>query len=159
MSSVASDLDKLLGSKNIDELEKLEKQINAKLASNEPIDTDYWEHLLKSLLTYKARAKLRKISQSILEARLGRLRKQQAAEAAALSSRLSARLEIAGISTLLQAAKDVQAFGDGERERHLLDPEPLLRLQPEDKKLESYTAAEFDKKIVSSQVHQISPFR
>lgn len=80
VSAVASDLDKLLGPKNLAQLEKLEGQVETKLSSNEPIDTDYWEHLLHSLLTYKARAKLRSISQSILDSRLGSLRKQQSSK-------------------------------------------------------------------------------
>ncbi|KAK3110274.1 hypothetical protein LTR53_015599, partial [Teratosphaeriaceae sp. CCFEE 6253] len=74
LSSVAGDLDKLLGPKSLPELEKLEKQIKTKLASDEPVDTDYWEHLLSSLLTYKAKARLRKVTERIVEARL---RKQQ----------------------------------------------------------------------------------
>ena len=41
--------------KSLEELEKLEKQINAKLASDEAIDTDYWEHTLKTLLLRRTR--------------------------------------------------------------------------------------------------------
>ena len=81
VGAVAADLDKLLGPKSLLELEKLEKQIQTKLSSNEPIDTDYWEHLLNSLLTYMAKAKLRKVSKSIVQSRLDDLRKQQTAEA------------------------------------------------------------------------------
>ncbi|KAK3705896.1 hypothetical protein LTR37_013049 [Vermiconidia calcicola] len=147
VSSVASDLDKLLGPKSFEELEKLEKQIRTKLSSNEPIDTDYWEHLLKSLLTYKAKAKLRKVSRSIVEARLEGLRKQQSAEAQAFRSRLEANLP------------EGQANGDSEQqrqdgqeaERHELDPEPLLRLRAEDKALESVDAKEFARKITEQR--------
>lgn len=89
VSSVAGDLNKILGPKNLEELEKLEKQIASKLASNDPIDTDYWEHLMSSLLTYKAKARLRKVSQAILDSRLASLRRQHAAEAPALTSQLS----------------------------------------------------------------------
>lgn len=142
VTSVASDLDKLLGPKSLDELERLETQIKAKLASNEPIDTDYWEHLLKSLLTYKAKANLRKVSRSIVEARLEGLRKQQAAEAEAWKARLDASLP------------DEMAGGEGantedgrDSERHALDPEPLLRMRPEDKTLESMDANGFVLKV------------
>ena len=145
--SVATDLDKLLGPKSLDELEKLEKQINTKLSSNEPIDTDYWEHLLKSLLTYKAKAKLRKVSHSILEARLEGLRDQQAAQALALQSRLRARLpgdQTNGVLT--PTNRDEQA-----EEKHDFDPEPLLRLRQENKALESMTEEEFARKITEDR--------
>ncbi len=46
---MASDIDKILGPKSFEQLEALEKQIQAKLRSDEPIDTDYWEQLLRSL--------------------------------------------------------------------------------------------------------------
>jgi hypothetical protein len=76
VNSVASDIDKILEPKTYEQLEALEKQIRAKLRSDEPIDTDYWEELLKSLLVWKAKAKLRKIYKSITEARVHLLRQQ-----------------------------------------------------------------------------------
>lgn len=151
VSSVAGNIDKLLAPKSLAHLQKLEGQIRTKLASNEPIDTDYWEHLLQSLLIYKAKANLRKISQSILESRLGGLRKQQAAEADALRTRLDARLRAA-----LQADEQLPpnagapATGNGD-ERHSLDPEPLLRLRPEDKTLESFSANEYAQSLVAER--------
>jgi hypothetical protein len=75
VNSVASDIDNILGPKTYEQLEALEKQIKAKLKSNEPIDTDYWEALLKSLRVWKARAKLRKVYESIKEARAELLKK------------------------------------------------------------------------------------
>jgi hypothetical protein len=68
---VAAGVHKVMESKSLDELEKLEKQINTKLSSNEAIDTDYWEHTLKTLLTYKARARLRRVSQAVADSRDG----------------------------------------------------------------------------------------
>lgn len=84
VNSVASDIDKILEPKTYEQLEALEKQIRAKLRSDEPIDTDYWEELLKSLLVWKAKAKLNKICRSIADARLQLLRQQnpELAEAA-----------------------------------------------------------------------------
>ncbi|KAI0547102.1 mid region of cactin-domain-containing protein [Xylaria curta] len=70
VSSVTSDVDKILGPKNIEQLEKLEGQIQAKLRSDEVMDTDYWEQLLKSLQVYKAKAKLKKIYDTIRANRL-----------------------------------------------------------------------------------------
>ncbi|KAK4543347.1 hypothetical protein LTR36_005706 [Oleoguttula mirabilis] len=145
VSSVAGDLDKLLGPKSLEELEKLEKQIKAKLASNEPIDTDYWEHLLRSLLTYKARAKLRRVSQAVVGSRVEGLRKQQAEEAVALKARLDSSLQQRQASGVDGAGQDqAKAISDA---RHPLDPEPLLRLRPEDKSLDSITEKAFAEKL------------
>src|ERR1700753_1744089 len=89
VSSVASDVDRMFSTKSYQELEKLEKQIRGKLDSNEDIDVDYWEHLLRSLLVWKAKAKLRKVSQEIVQSRLRNLRKNQQVEAESVKSKLS----------------------------------------------------------------------
>jgi hypothetical protein len=152
VSSVSGNIDKLLAPKTLAELQKLEGQIRTKLASNDPIDTDYWEHLLQSLLIYKARANLRRVTQSILESRLGGLRKQQVAEADALKSRLEAKLRVAaqavdGSSSALEGS----VANISHDERHALDPEPLLRLRPEDKTLESSTEKEFAQSLIDDR--------
>lgn len=53
--AVESEITALLSGKSYDHLATLQKQIQAKLASGEPIDTDYWEGLLKRLLVWKAK--------------------------------------------------------------------------------------------------------
>lgn len=45
----------LLSGKSYEELASLQRQIQDKLTSGEPVDTDYWEALLKKLLVYKAK--------------------------------------------------------------------------------------------------------
>jgi Cactus-binding C-terminus of cactin protein/Conserved mid region of cactin len=82
VSSVSTDIDRLLSPKSFEDLEGLETQINRKLNSNEPIDTDYWEQLLKSLLVWKAKAKLKKLYQSVLNMRESELKQQSDADAA-----------------------------------------------------------------------------
>jgi Cactus-binding C-terminus of cactin protein/Conserved mid region of cactin len=81
LSSVSSDINRLLSPKTFEELEALEMQINRKLESNEPVDTDYWEQLLKSLLVWKAKAKLRKVYQAVLDSRLSASKNQTGVEA------------------------------------------------------------------------------
>jgi hypothetical protein len=152
VSSVSGNIDKLLAPKTLPELQKLEGQIRTKLASNDPIDTDYWEHLLQSLLIYKARANLRRVTQSIMESRLGGLRKQQVAEADALKSRLEAKLRVVaqageGNSSVLQG----NVANANLDERHALDPEPLLRLRPEDKTLQSSSEKGFTQSLVEDR--------
>lgn len=86
VSSVSSDVDRILGPKTFEQLESLERQIKAKLQSDEQIDTDYWQGLLRNLLVYKAKAKLKKICEAIKDSRIEQFRLLNPAKAAALSS-------------------------------------------------------------------------
>ncbi|KAM4058671.1 cactin domain-containing protein [Hirsutella rhossiliensis] len=69
LHSVAEDIDRILSPKTYDQLEALEKQIRAKLRSNENIDADYWEQLLCKLFVCKSKATLTRIFQAASEAR------------------------------------------------------------------------------------------
>ncbi|KAF4461474.1 hypothetical protein FALBO_11725 [Fusarium albosuccineum] len=84
VSSVSDDIDKILAPKTYDQLEALEKQIKAKLQSNEDIDTDYWEQLLRSLRVWKARAKLSQVYESIKKSRFDQLKDHDPAKVKSL---------------------------------------------------------------------------
>jgi len=56
-AAVEADITALLSGKSYDHLVILQKHIQAKLASGEPVDIDYWEGLLKKLLVWKAKVK------------------------------------------------------------------------------------------------------
>lgn len=138
VGSVASDVDKLLSPKSYEELETLEKQIRLKLQSDEPLDFDYWDHLLRSLLLWKARAKLKKFYQSVLDNRLETLRKKHQEDAARarvkmlqlLSPNKSSHnqsLEQDTINSSLVTQQPVFPYS------HLDDPEPFLKLDPKEK--------------------------
>ncbi|CAI4218473.1 unnamed protein product [Parascedosporium putredinis] len=86
IASVADDIDKILSPKTYEQLETLEGQIKTKLNSNEDIDTDYWEQLLKRLNVWKSRAQVRKIYQDIKSARVEQLKKTNPDLAAALEA-------------------------------------------------------------------------
>ncbi|KAK0664996.1 Uncharacterized protein DIS24_g223 [Lasiodiplodia hormozganensis] len=139
VSSVAGDVDRLLSPKSLEELEALERQIRRKLDSNEPIDVDYWEHLLKSLLVWKAKAKLRRLSQTIINSRLQGLRKQQEQEALVVQDKL--RGILGSSSTSQSSVAYTQA----------MDPEPFLKLRSEDKALESVDEKAFLDKIAEDR--------
>lgn len=124
VSSVAADVDKLLGPKTYEQLEALEKQIRSKLRSNEDIDVDYWEQLLKSLLIWKAKAKLKKVYQSVLDSRLDVLRKQQQDDAQAVCTKLQSIITTAGAGVPGAGAIPYS---------QVYDPEPLLKLGTEHK--------------------------
>lgn len=85
VGAVSDDVDRILSPKSYEQLEALEKQIKAKLESDEDIDTDYWEHLLESLLVWKARAKLKRVYKAIRDAKIEVLREKNPEKAAALA--------------------------------------------------------------------------
>lgn len=157
VSSVAPDVDKLLGPKTYEQLEALEKQIRNKLKSNEPIDVDYWEQLLRSLLVWKAKAKLKKVTQSVIDSLTEKLRAEQQVEAQLVSKNFQDLL--AGPTPVVEegsdAMNDVQskmvirqpALPYSER----YDPDSLLKLRPEDKSHEIIDESVFLQKVVADQ--------
>lgn len=80
-AAVKAEITRLLSGKTHDQLVQLQGQVQAKLASGEVIDVDYWEGLLKELVVQKAKAKLRDMHEVVLNNRLEQLRKKQRDEA------------------------------------------------------------------------------
>lgn len=131
LTSVAADINRLLSPKSYEQLQTLEVQVKKKLESNEPIDTDYWEELLRSLGVWKARAKLKKVYQAVIEERVRGLREQQSEEAE------SVRAKLALLAPAVEPGlDDKQAETVDSKEFKGLDPDPLLQIRPEDKVLE-----------------------
>jgi hypothetical protein len=151
MSSVTPEIDRLLGPKTHEQLEALEKQVKAKLRSNDDIDVDYWENLLKSLSIYKAKARLRQVSKSVLGARLETLRQQQEQEAMALRNKVRESLK----SSSLAAPEDQAPHTELPA---TLDPEPLLRLNPEDKTLISLDEDDYKQRLVCGYLMYLNKF-
>ncbi|KAI0068884.1 hypothetical protein BV25DRAFT_1910619 [Artomyces pyxidatus] len=79
--AVEADITALLQGKSYDHLLALQRQIQGKLSSGEPVDTDYWEGLLKKLLVWKSKAKLKSLHEVVVRNRLEQLRKRQRDEA------------------------------------------------------------------------------
>ncbi|KAF5321974.1 hypothetical protein D9619_001008 [Psilocybe cf. subviscida] len=80
-AAVEADISALLSGKTYDDLSSLQRRIQDKLTSGEPVDTDYWEGLLKKLLVWKAKAKLKSVHEVVVRNRLEQLRKRQRDEA------------------------------------------------------------------------------
>lgn len=154
MSSVSPDLDKLLAPKNYAQLETLEKQVKQKLRSDEPIDVDYWENLLRHISIYKAKARLREVSQTVVGARLDTLRKQQEQAAEGLRNEITEQ-----IGTVTQHSTEHNGGNAASEGITNCDPEPLLRLNPEDKGFASLDVADFSTKLVSSTIRKLSVLR
>lgn len=138
LSSVAADINRLLSPKSYEQLQSLEIQVKRKLNSNEPIDTDYWEELLRSLTVWKARARLRNVYQAVIDERVRDLRKQQKEEAESVRDKLA---PLAPVVSGNSASVDV---ADAEN----LDPDPLLQVRPEDKGLEIMDESAFLRQVV-----------
>jgi len=63
-AAVEADIAALLSGKTYEDLSALQRKIQDKLTSGEPVDTDYWEGLLKKILVWKAKVSLRLYDQS-----------------------------------------------------------------------------------------------
>ena len=138
--ATSADVDRIFESKTYEQLEALERQIQSKLRSNEDIDVEYWENLLRGLKSWKARAKLRLVSQSIVKNQLQGLREQQGAAAQKI------REGFAG----LVGSVDHPATSTRTVDYLALDPEPLLKARPEDKGLQIVDQAAFSQNNVST---------
>ncbi|THV05472.1 hypothetical protein K435DRAFT_745229 [Dendrothele bispora CBS 962.96] len=103
VAAVEADIAKLLSGKSYNELAALQRQIQDKLTSGEPVDTDYWESLLKKLLVWKAKANLKTLHEVVVRNRLEQLRKRQRDEALQAQEEL-----LAGVAkTAASSSKDV----------------------------------------------------
>ena len=73
---VVRDVDRLLESKTLVQLEDLRKQVEAKLSSGGPVDVDYWEYLRKSIVVWKSKSELKSMHVTLLKKRLEQLKRK-----------------------------------------------------------------------------------
>lgn len=151
-TSVSADVDRLLSPKNLTELESLEEQISSKLHSNEPIDVEYWEQLLRNVAVYKSRAELNTVYKSIIQSRLNDLRHEQRAEAVLVRNKLALLTSISKSEDLkLDCTTSTVDKSNLEtpslKYSRTLDPEPLLKLRAEDKGLDTLDEKDFMEKL------------
>ncbi|KAL8680315.1 MAG: hypothetical protein Q9186_003497 [Xanthomendoza sp. 1 TL-2023] len=142
-SSVSADIDRLLAPKSAEELASLKVQVTKKLQSNEPIDVEYWEQLLNNIAVYSAKAALNDLYKSVIDSRLEGYRHQQTDEAAVSQQMLEVLLSrnypaVSTVTTALDLSKE-------------LDPEPLLKLKPEDRALDTMDETQFLASIASDR--------
>ena len=155
-SSVSADVDRLLSPKTLTELENLEKQISSKLQSNEPIDVEYWEQLLGNVAVYKSRAELNTVYKNIIESRLNDLRHEQRAEALLVRDKLAlltsfSKSKDMKVDSTTSTADKSDVESPSLSYSRTLDPEPLLKLRPEDKGLDTLNEEDFLKKLASER--------
>ena len=155
INSVSADVDRLLGPKSLEQLKTLETQINKKLQSNEPIDVEYWEQLLRNISVYKARAELKHVYKAVIDSRLQKLKEEQIAEAELVKEKLAllayhpdSATQSAGFSLEASSPSESGVAPSLAYLKHL-DPEPLLKISVEDKGIDVVGESDFMNKIVS----------
>ena len=155
-SSVSADIDRLLSPKTLKELENLEEQISDKLQSNEPIDVEYWEQLLRNVAVYKSRAELNTIYKSIIQSRMNDLRREQRAEAVLVRDKLVLLTSISNWKDLKPSGTTSTIDNSDVEPPSLkysrdLDPEPLLKLRAEDKGFDTIDERDFMDNLASER--------
>ncbi|KAF7355076.1 hypothetical protein MSAN_01423100 [Mycena sanguinolenta] len=149
-AAVEADISALLAPKTYDQLVALQRQIQDKLTSGEPVDTDYWEGLLKKLLVWKSKAKLKSLHEVVVRNRLEQLRKRQRDEALQAQEELLAGVARSA-SKRTEAAIEMEVVVEPEdpaeemEEYHRDMSPPLLditRLMPEEREIDILTEDE-----------------
>jgi len=77
---IEKDIHHLMENKTYNQLCKLEDQVKQKLSDGGPIDVEYWEVLLKALVVWKAKAKIKEMHTELLANRIEQLREKQKQE-------------------------------------------------------------------------------
>lgn len=159
VSSVSGDVDKIMAPKSYEQLETLEGQIKAKLQANKDIDVDYWEQMLRSLLIWKAKAKLKSVYQSVLDSRLETLRKEQSEDAQGVCIKLQSVL--AGPLRVIEYGSEESVTSDHATQFRFVqpilpysqnfDPEPFLKLRNEGKSVEVLDESLFLQKVTAER--------
>jgi hypothetical protein len=160
VSSVSADVDKIMAPKSYEQLEALEGQIKAKLHANKDIDVDYWEQMLRSLLIWKAKAKLKSVYQSVLDSRLETLRKEQSEDAQGvrmkLLSILSGPLRVVEDGSEESVSSDYATQSRSVRPvlqySRNFDPEPFLKLRAEEKSAEVLDESSFLQRVTAERI-------
>ncbi|WFD30175.1 hypothetical protein MSPP1_001192 [Malassezia sp. CBS 17886] len=79
--SIAAETDAMLASRSYEDLGSLQASIRAKLRSGEPLDVEYWEQLLRRIVVWRSKAKLREMHAAVLTNRIAFLQRRQRREA------------------------------------------------------------------------------
>lgn len=164
-AAVESDITALLQGKSYDHLVVLQKSIQFKLKSGEPIDVEYWEGLLKKLLVWKAKAKLKTLHEVVVRNRLEQLRKRQRDEALQAQEELLAGVARSAargekLSTVAVGAEQGAEAEDVEPYDRAMSP-PLLditKLPYEERQIDIITELE-DLRLLLAQRRSVASSR
>eukprot|EP00160_Parvularia_atlantis_P016669 Unigene539_Nuclearia_a/m.1677 Unigene539_Nuclearia_a/g.1677 ORF Unigene539_Nuclearia_a/g.1677 Unigene539_Nuclearia_a/m.1677 type:complete len:379 (-) Unigene539_Nuclearia_a:81-1217(-) len=140
---VNPDVVEMLRKKTTSELKALQRSVTEKLSSGEPVDVEYWESLLKSIVVHTCIARLREMHQKILQSRLHQLRAKQREEALQAQDMLAQSLvsEFPNPDELAVNAEEMDLGAAGKGSHSLArdqprPPSPSLLPRPQDPSLE-----------------------
>ncbi|KDR83408.1 hypothetical protein GALMADRAFT_640022 [Galerina marginata CBS 339.88] len=166
-AAVEADIAALLSGKTYEDLVSLQRRIQEKLTSGEPVDTDYWEGLLKRLLVWKAKAKLKSLHEVVVRNRLEQLRKRQRDEAlqaqeellagvARSASRRNAPEAVVEMEIIEEVvpAEDMEAY-DRAMSPPLID---ITKLSPEEREIDIHIDKE-DRRTLFEQRRAVAASR
>ncbi|PWN29792.1 hypothetical protein BDZ90DRAFT_230639 [Jaminaea rosea] len=106
--TIKANMNRMLAEKSYEDLKALQGQVRAKLRSDEAIDVEYWEGLLRQIVVWRAKAKLRDLHEVVLENRLEYLRRKQRHEAERQQEELVAQLGEEGRDYIEEADEAMQ---------------------------------------------------
>ena len=168
--SVRAEMNAMLAVKTHDQLVQLQDQVRAKLQSGEPVDVEYWEGLLKSIIVWRAKSKLRALHSVVLSNRIEFLRKKQREEALRQQTELVDQLldgglpvgdekaQATGALTAAEVEADEQARFEAEYDAEDMEP-PMLApgtsLSHEDRRLAVLDPAEDLRALMEARRHVI----
>ncbi|KAF5363399.1 hypothetical protein D9756_000810 [Leucocoprinus leucothites] len=158
-AAVENEVTALLAGKTYDQLASLQRKIQDKLTSGEPIDTDYWENLLQKLLVWKAKAKLKSFHEVVVRNRLEQLRKRQRDEALQAQEELLAGVATAaskkpiGPIVLMDGKEAEEPLEEVEPYYKSMSPEPIdiSKLRGEERVADIISAAEDRRNIIQQR--------
>ncbi|KAJ7937318.1 mid region of cactin-domain-containing protein [Mycena leptocephala] len=167
-AAVEADISALLAGKSYEQLVSLQRQIQDKLTSGEPVDVDYWEGLLKKLLVWKSKAKLKSLHEVVVRNRLEQLRKRQRDEAlqaqeellAGVARSASRRTEPAVEMDVVEQEEVVPVEEMEEYHRDMSPPLlDITRLMPEEREIDILTEDEHRRALVLCQRRAVAASR
>lgn len=126
-ASVKAQITQVLAGKSYDQLVALQGQVQRKLSSGAPVDVEYWEGLLKELIVWKAKGKLRDMHEVVLNNRLEQLRRKQRDEAIRYKEEVKHALHLPSSNRL----EEIEEGDEEEVEMDLGEDEEVVAVEAE----------------------------
>lgn len=153
-ATVKSAITGLLSGKTYEQLVALQGQVQRKLASGEPVDVEYWEGLLKELIVWKAKGKLRDMHEVTLNNRLEQLRRKQRDEAVRYKDQMKHALNIPAALAGGDQDEDME-----EEEQDVVDVEKEVVVEAWDESLEPVSMTRVPEEFRTYEIVQDSEAR
>lgn len=153
-ATVKAEITRLLSGKTFDQLVALQGQVSRKLGSGEAVDVEYWEGLLKELVVWKAKGKLRDMHEIVLNNRLEQLRRKQRDEAIKYKEEIKNSLHPGRVSNAVDGEEDEE---DEDMEMEMDDEDEVAKIIQEewDESLEPVIMTRVPEEFKACQVLEV----